>query len=116
MDHIYGLSLTIVNAPQSKPNVFEDSSGLTWEQKRKMTLENFLKTSELLKASQEGDMENFKIIFQRGEDSSEFPFWNMLNGPIADAIYHVGQVVSFRRSSGNPIHPGVRVFTGKTNE
>ena len=116
LDHILGLTYTIVNAPQSKPNKFEDLSILTWEQKRRMTLENIYKTSELLKSSKEGDMENFKIIFQNGDNTTEFPYWNMLNGPIADAIYHVGQVVSFRRSSGNPIHPGVRVFTGKTNE
>lgn len=40
----------------------------------------------------------------------------MLNGPIADALWHVGQVVSFRRSSGNPFNSKVSVFSGKVRE
>lgn len=51
-----------------------------------------------------------------GGKRSEFPFWNMLNGPIADALWHVGQVVSFRRSSGNPFNSKVSVFSGKVRE
>ena len=43
-----------------------------------------------------------------------FPFWNMINGPISDAIWHSGQVVANRRASGNPINPKVNVFIGKT--
>ena len=30
-----------------------------------------------------------------------------------DALYHVGQVVSYRRAAGNPIDPQVNVFLGK---
>ncbi len=112
IDHIYGLSRTIVNAPQSKVNS-RTQEILTFEEKRKITLENLEKASRLIK---EGNMENYKIIFQRGDEMSEFPFWNMINGPIEDAIYHTGQVVAFRRASGNPIHPGVSVFSGKTKE
>ncbi len=112
IDHIYGLSRTIVNAPQSKVNS-RANEDLTFEEKRKRTLENFEKTSKLLK---EGDIEDFKIIFQREGNTVEFPFWNMINGPIEDAIYHTGQVVAYRRASGNPIHPGVSVFSGKTVE
>jgi hypothetical protein len=40
------------------------------------------------------------------------PFWNIINGPIADALTHVGQINSFRRLSGNPVH-GANVFTGE---
>ena len=113
LDHLYGLSETIANAPQAKPNIRPaDWSGMSWEEKRRKTLENIQQASELLKAGKEGDMEDYKVIFQRGENSSEFPFWNMLNGPIADAIYHTGQIVSFRRSAGNPIPSGVNVFMG----
>lgn len=112
INHIYGLSSTIVNAPQSKVNS-RDQDYLTFEEKRKKTLENLQKASQLIK---EGDMDNYKIIFQRGNNTTEFPFWNLINGPIADAIYHIGQVVAFRRASGNPIHPGVNVFSGKTRE
>ena len=54
-----------------------------------------------------------KIKFNRGGAYSEFPVWNLINGPISDAIYHVGQIVSFRRTSGNPIEKGVNVFLGE---
>lgn len=117
LDHLYGLSETIVNAPQAKANIRPvDWSGMSWEEKRRKTLANMERASELLKVGEEGDMEGYKVIFQRGENSSEFPFWNMLNGPIADAIYHTGQVVSFRRSAGNPIPSGVNVFMGTKRE
>ncbi len=32
----------------------------------------------------------------------EKPFWHLINGPIADAISHVGQVNILRRANGNP--------------
>lgn len=40
------------------------------------------------------------------------PIWNMINGPISDALTHVGQINSFRRLAGN-CAPGANVFTGK---
>ena len=39
------------------------------------------------------------------------PFWHILNGPIPDALTHVGQINSFRRLAGNPV-PGANVFAG----
>jgi hypothetical protein len=39
------------------------------------------------------------------------PFWHIINGPIADALTHVGQINSFRRLAGNPT-PKVNVFIG----
>jgi len=63
------------------------------------------------------DLEELDMIFQRGNSKNEFPFWNLINGPISDALWHVGQVVTFRRSSGNPFPAGVSVLTGtKTNQ
>ncbi len=53
---------------------------------------------------------------KRRSGTVEYPFWNNINGPIADAIWHVGQVVSFRRSSGNPFPKGVSVLTGKKRD
>jgi len=67
-----------------------------------------------LKANPDQNLSELKVIFKRGENESEFPFWNVINGQISDAIYHTGQVVSFRRSSGNPMNPKVNVFSGKT--
>ena len=42
-------------------------------------------------------------------------FWHIINGPIADAFTHVGQINSFRRLSGNPV-PKANVFTGTPPE
>ena len=117
LDHIYGLSLTIANAPQSIVNVRPaDWSEMTFEQKREQTLMNFQKASELLKTGSPDDMEGYRVIFKRGENRSESPFWNMINGPIADAIWHTGQVVLMRRAAGNPINPKVSFFTGRLRE
>lgn len=38
------------------------------------------------------------------------PFWHMVNGPISDAISHVGQINYVRRMMGKP-SPGANVFT-----
>jgi hypothetical protein len=40
------------------------------------------------------------------------PFWHIVNGPISDALTHVGQINSFRRLAGNPV-AGANVFTGE---
>lgn len=117
IDHIYGLTLTILNASLNKPNVFpRDDEELTFEQKRAQTLKNLEKASYMLKEQNMNTLENNKVIFQRENGNSEYPYWNMINGPIADAIYHTGQVVTFRRSSGNPINPKIRQFLGTVRE
>ena len=83
---------------------------------RSTTLNNLKEASDTLKALNKSDLSELKVIFKRGERTAEYPYWNMLNGPIADAIWHAGQVVSNRRASGNPINPKVSVFSGKNRE
>lgn len=117
ISHIYGLSRVIRNAVEQKPNLpGNEGAHLSYEEIRAQTLDNLKRASDLLKRIPDAEITHLMVIFGEGEDSSEFPFWNLLNGPIADAIYHTGQVVSFRRSSGNPINPKVRVFTGTVSE
>ncbi len=105
IDHILGLSQVIVNSTLKVANGAKQPE-MTFEQKRKKTLANLQKASEILRKSK--DISEFKIIFGK----TEFPFWNQINGPIADALWHTGQVVSFRRSSGNPFPAGVSVLRG----
>jgi len=115
--HIYELSLIIVNSTNKTPNVIgADTPALPFAEMRKKTLLNFKSASDRLKASKDKDLNDLKIVFKRDDKSSEFPFWNQLNGPIADVLWHVGQVVSFRRSSGNPFDGNANVFTGKWKE
>lgn len=40
------------------------------------------------------------------------PFWHILNGPLADALTHVGQINVLRRLAGNPT-PKAGLFTGE---
>ena len=113
LEHIYGLSRTIINAVNNVVNDREDRSGWTMNDFRNKTLSNLKAASEILKAASPGEIDKMKAKFQRGDQVSEYPFWNMINGPIADAIYHTGQIVTFRRTSGNPINPNISVFQGR---
>ena len=113
IDHILGLSFTIINATTSTVNESRDRSGMSIAEKRNLALENIRKASENLKSAKAGDIESMRSIFKRDTPPDfELPFWNMVNGPIADAIYHSGQVTTFRRSSGNPIRSGISMFRG----
>jgi hypothetical protein len=117
IDHILGLSIIVLNTLKDQPNVRsgEESSVLTFEVKRKKTLEILQEASNLLKQA-ETKLKDHTIVFQNGANKTEFPFWNLINGPIADALWHVGQVVTFRRSSGNPFNSKASVLTGKVRE
>lgn len=103
--HIYDLSKIIVNSTLKLPNN-RDRKDLSYVELRSKALNNLKKASDILMKSD--DISEFKIIF--GEQ--EFPFWNQINGPIADAIWHCGQVASYRRSTGNPINSKVNHFRG----
>jgi len=117
LEHLYGLSAVIKNGPTSTANGGgDDPSKYSYSALRKMTLENLSEASKLLRGKNSDEVSKMKVIFDRGGRKSELPFWNMINGPIADAIYHTGQIVTMRRSNGNPIHPGVNVFMGTTKE
>ncbi len=117
LDHILGLVDIVLNTVQGKANIRgeDDNPPVDFEAKRKMTLEKLAMASDLLKNGG-AKLEDLEIVFQNGDNKSEFPFWNLLNGPIADALWHVGQVVSFRRSSGNPFNSKASVFTGKLRD
>lgn len=39
------------------------------------------------------------------------PFWFLVNGPLADALTHVGQIAAWRRQAGSPA-PRANVFAG----
>ena len=115
--HLYGLSDMILNTAKNEPNIRPlGELKMTWEEQRRATLNNIKAASDIFKTSSEEEIEAMKIIFQRGEKQNAVPVWHLFNGPIDDAISHVGQITSFRRSAGNPINPFVNVFMGKTKE
>lgn len=116
IDHILGLSNMILSAVTKQPNSGIKIDELSFEQKRRMTLKMLEEVSTILKGSTDEQMADYKIIFQRSSGTSEMPCWNLINGPIADALWHCGQVVSFRRSSGNPFNDKVSVLSGRVRE
>ena len=109
LEHIFGLSNVVKNAALNKANEGVDVSEWSFEELRKGTLENIALASKTMKEMDPKNIDELQLIFS----TNEFPYWNLLNGPLADAIYHVGQVVSFRRASGNPISDKPRMLTGK---
>lgn len=118
VEHIYWLSIITVNTIQNVSSTRltpDDLSAMTFDTLREKTLLNFKKASELSSTKTEKDISQHMLMIQKGEGKVEFPFWHVMNGPISDALYHTGQIVSFRRTTGNPIHPKVNVFTGKTS-
>jgi hypothetical protein len=117
IDHILGLVTILMNSLKNQPNVRsgEETSPLTFEVKRRKTLEMLKEASDMLKQPDK-HLEDLSIVQVSGDNRREFPFWNMLNGPIADALWHVGQVVTFRRSSGNPFNSKASVFTGTVRQ
>lgn len=114
LEHIHSMSQMILNAADGAPNVrVENPPKYSYEELRKMTLENIQEASTKMLGKQAEDMENCKVVFQNGDNQSSFPYWNMLNGMLSDCIYHTGQIVLLRRASGNPKNPNVSVFMGK---
>ncbi len=117
LKHIYGLTNTLLNAHKEVPNVrTPNQAELDYQSLRKKTLENLWEARQLCVGKKAKQIAKLKIVFKRGESTNEFPYWNMLNGPLADAIYHTGQIVMMRRTTGNPINPKVNVFIGKTRD
>ncbi|TBN06386.1 hypothetical protein EYD45_00425 [Hyunsoonleella flava] len=105
IEHLYGLSNFILSAI-IKDFKAVDGEKMTFDEKRKQTLLNFKTASDIVRKTD--DISKF--------DNNRFPFWNIINGPIADALWHCGQVVILRRASGNPFNSKVSVFSGKLRD
>ena len=111
MDHILGLTTFVLNSALKKKHTSVDPGDMTYAEKRELTLNNIKTAADIFRGCE--DISSFKIEIARGDDVAEFPFWNNINGPIADALWHCGQVVVLRRASGNPFNSKASLFTGK---
>ena len=111
IDHILGLSTIILNSAIHKPNEGNDFKSLSYNEKRELTLHNLKTAADIFRKAK--DLNEYTVVFNGKNGSNTYPFWNQINGPISDAIWHCGQLVSFRRASGNPFNSKVSVFTGK---
>ncbi|WP_347922418.1 hypothetical protein [Pontimicrobium sp. SW4] len=114
IDHIYGLTKTIINSALKKPNIPIEEPKMTFAEKRAKTLNLLKQAADIFRES--NDLSEFTMVFQRGSNTTEYPFWNQINGPISDALWHVGQVITHRRTSGNPFNSKVSVLAGKVRD
>jgi len=112
IEHIYEMSIMITNAATETVNTSDQSPRLPFNEMRKKTLENFKLVSDILKKSSDDDLTKYTLKFKQGEKLIEYPFWNHINGPISDCLWHTGQIVSFRRLSGNPFSDKVNLLSG----
>lgn len=117
LEHLFGLSDMIVKAAKNAPIIRPaDDTGMSFEELREGTLHNLKDASDLYQGQSAEEISRLEVLFESQGGRRAFPFWQMLNGPIADALYHTGQIVSYRRVSGNPMNPKVNVFMGRNNE
>ena len=114
VDHIYGLSRVILNTALKEPNTPQATAGMSFDEKRTEVLNMLKQASDIFRQAE--DLSQYSVVFVRDGNRNEFPFWNQINGPISDALWHCGQIVSHRRSSGNPFNSNVSVFTGKVRQ
>lgn len=114
--HIFGLVNVISNCIDGKENTGVKPSD-NIDELRKNTLEMLAQTAQKLRNEPEMDLSKLSIVFPgKNNSKTAYPFWNLLNGPIEDAVWHVGQLISFRRASGNPYNAKAGVLTGKVTE
>ena len=73
------------------------------EELRKSVLEMLVTIREVFLSMDEASLQSYSI--------DNHPFWYMINGPISDALTHVGQINMLRRQAGNPAPPA-NVFLG----
>jgi len=117
LEHIYGLADIIRNTSMDAVSIRPSANTLAdWLTLRMQTLRYLEDAAQRLKNKSPEELAALEIVFDRGGKQSTFPLWNMINGPLSDIIYHTGQIVSFRRTIGNPLQKGVNVFTGRTKE
>lgn len=94
---------TIKDAPERERYEIESTSSV-----RALTLTKLEEAREFLVTLEDDQIAEHRVLKR---DGSCYPVWNIMNGPLADALTHVGQLNSWRRLNGNP-PLRANVFTG----
>lgn len=94
---------TVFNASQRETFESDDAHLL-----REKALENLRLVRERLGQLTDDALAEHQVRIR----DSQFPVWNIMNGPLADALTHVGQINAWRRLNGNPT-PRADVFLGR---
>ena len=104
--HIHGLVSWVRQSLGGEAQQPPDAPSL--QEIRGLTLDKIEGIRELLQGMTVDQLASRSIRTRSGG----YSFWNMVNGPLSDALTHVGQVNSWRRLNGNPV-PGHNVFLGE---
>lgn len=114
LSHLHYMVLFMENTVSGKVTTFpEPEVEMSYESLRTTTLRRIETISRTLGKMPTEDLAKLEIKIKAGPDEMAVPFWHWLQGPIGDTYYHLGQIVSFRRTTGNPIDPNVQPFFGK---
>ena len=117
LDHIYRLSLIVRQSVYNEPFNSSLVNEVSPAEARILILKTLEDATEKAKTLTVSDLEKTKMTFENPDrPSRSFPFWNLLNGPIEDAVWHTGQVVMMRRMAGNPFNSKVSVLNGKVRD
>jgi len=107
--HIYRLiswTSTAFELPFTAKKSFANFAELRTE-----TLELSQQFSRFLATLSEEEVAKASVYLKR--NNKDYSFWYLINGPLADALTHIGQVNSWRRIAGNPVAK-ISPFTGKS--
>lgn len=114
LSHIHYMILFVENTVLGEVTYFpEPEIDMSYEEIRRTTLKRIESISKTLSNMDTESMGELQLKIKAGPDDMQAPIWHLLQGPIGDAYYHLGQIVSFRRTTGNPIDPTVQPFMGK---
>jgi hypothetical protein len=107
LEHIQGL----IEATDSfiTGKVWGKIEKLSLEERRMTTLDVSIGLREALKDLDDDYLDRRRYFVPWA--SREYPVWFVVNGPLSDALTHVGQIASWRRIFGNPI-PDANEFYG----
>jgi len=98
--HIHRLMSLVAKSLGVSTEPYDSTEG--FDEMREATLGLISDMSARLKEMSEDDLD--QIILRLGKDGElEFSFWFAINGPIADALTHIGQINVLRRACGNPV-------------
>lgn len=93
LQHVFNLAARCEQTfcgSQAKPAEQSDDLGAL----RRQTLERLWSLRTRLASMSEDSLLKVQL--------RDLPFWNVINGPLADALTHVGQINAWRRLAGNP--------------
>ena len=116
IDHIFELTVFVLRTVKSNAKPDRDFKAKSYEEVRALTLNYIQEISKVLRGKSGEELAAIELVLGRGNQQRTMPFWNLINGPIEDAVYHTGQLVSFRRTSGNPVSPNISVLSGKVKK